>query len=405
MITLGEKVSNLKAIILIIQVMLIACGQNELSDDQRMEQAIKICQEALILDSHIDWPESVYNNPRDISIENPVGDFDIVRAEKGGLNAVFSVLYIDSHLNLQEGRVMFDSLYQIVGSYISDQAGKFARAFSPGELKQNFTRNLLSLPLCLENGSIIGDQLEYIQELKDLGITYITLCHNKSNQICDANMSSDRPWNGLSPFGEEVVEVLNRNGIIIDISHSSDSTVSDVLKRSSAPIVATHTGCRYFTPGYDRNLPDELIREIAGKEGVIMIAFGSMFLDPECSKNIEYLMSHFNSTGIDYASEEGMKIIQNYMKDHRLFAEADQVVDHIDHVVQIAGIDHVGLGSDFDGVGPTLPVGLPDVSGYPVIVAELLKRGYNNKELEKILGQNFLRVWQRVVDVAHSMNQ
>lgn len=384
--------------------MLIACGQNEVSDDQKMEQATKVCRESLILDAHIDWPESVYNNPRDITIENPAGDFDIIRAEKGGLNAVFSVLYIDSDLNLQEGRVMFNSLYQIVDSYISGQPGKFARASSPGELKQNFTRNLFSLPFCLENGSIIGDQIEYLSKLKDIGITYITLCHNKSNQICDANMSSDRSWNGLSPFGEEVVKEMNRNGIIIDISHSSDSTVSDVLKRSSAPIVATHTGCRYFTPGYDRNLPDELIREIATKDGVIMIAFGSMFLDPECSKNIDYLMSYFDSTGINHASEEGMKIIQDYMKDHRLFAEANQVVDHIDHVVEIAGIDHVGLGSDFDGVGPTLPVGLPDVSGYPVIVAELLKRGYSNKEIKKILGQNFLRVWQRVIDVADSMN-
>lgn len=369
-----------------------------------MAQAVKICQKNLILDTHIDWPESVYSNPRDISIENPVGDFDIVRAEKGGLNAVFSVLYINSDLNLQEGRVMFDSLYQIVNSYISDQPGKFARASSPRELEKNFDMNLFSLPFCLENGSVIGDQIEYLSKLKDLGITYITLCHNRSNQICDANMSSDRPWNGLSPFGGEVVEEMNRNGIIIDISHSSDSTVSDVLKLSSAPIVATHTGCRYFTPGYDRNLPDELIKKIAEKEGVVMITFGSMFLDPECSKNIDYLMSYFDSTGINYASEEGMKIIQDYMKDHKLFAEAYQVVDHIDHVIEIAGIDHVGLGSDFDGVGPTLPVGLPDVSGYPVIVAELIKRGYSNREIRKILGQNFLRVWQRVIDVADSMN-
>jgi len=117
-----------------------------------------------------------------------------------------------------------------------------------------------------------------------------------------------------------------------------------------------------------------------------MIALGSMPLDPECSKNIDYLMSYFDSTGINHTSEEGMKIIQDYMKDHRLFAEANHVVDHIDHVVEIAGIDHVGPGSDFDGVGPALPVGLPDVSGYPVIVTELLKRGYSNEEIKKILG-------------------
>lgn len=369
-----------------------------------MELAREICQDHLLLDSHIDWPESVLLNPRNITEENNEGEFDFERARIGGLDAVLSVLYIDSEYDLKKGRETFDSLYTIVSSYIKDYPEKCAPAITPEEIKRNFRKELLSIPLCLENGSIIGNDLSYISHLKELGITYITLSHNRSNQIGDANADTNRPWKGLSPFGEKVIDEMNRLGILIDISHSSDSTVIQVLKRSKAPIVATHSSCRHFTPGYERNLSDELIKEIAKKDGVVMIAFGSMFLDSICSRNINYLIYYFDSTGITYRSEEDMRFTQEFWQDNKILAEAIQIVDHIDHVVGIAGIDHVGLGSDFDGVGPTLPEGIPDVSAYPVIVAELLNRGYSKRESEKILGKNYLQVWSKALDVANSLN-
>jgi membrane dipeptidase len=391
------------AILLTFPALLFSCRSKPMSEEQRMDLATEICQNHILLDSHIDWPESIYSSPRNISEENSIGDFDLVRARKGGLNAVLSVLYIDPGFTVMEGRQTFDSMYHIVTAYAKEYPDRFAGATDPKAIRKNFRRDLLSIPLCLENGIIIGDQLEYVKHLKDLGIVYITLNHSKPNQISDANMDSDRPWNGLSPFGKKVVEEMNRQRIIIDISHSTDSTVSQVLRLSRAPIVATHSSCRYFTPGYDRNLPDELIKSIAEKDGVVMVAFGSMFLDPVCSENINQLLQYFDSTGISYRSPEGMLFIQDFMQHHKVLAEARQVADHIDHIVKIAGIDHVGLGSDYDGIGPSQPIGLPDVSSYPVIVSELLRRGYKEKEIQKILGKNFLRVWDEVIAVSESL--
>lgn len=355
-----------------------------------------------MLDSHIDWPERNYYYPVDISLENPERDFDLIRAKKGGLNAVWSVLYIPPNLGIKDGRMMVDSLFTIIEEYPEKYPGEFALAKTPDEITKNFKTGLFSLPLCLENGDPIGNDLSYIGELKERGITYITLCHSKSNQICDSNYDSDRPWKGISPFGYEVIREMNRQGIMIDISHSTDSTVFQALRSSEAPLVATHSSCRQFTPGFERNLSDTLIRAIADKNGVVMIGFGSMFLDSACSANINYLMHWFDSTQVDRSSAEAMEFIQEYAQSHKLRADAHQVVDHIDHVVKIAGIDFVGLGSDFDGIGPSQPIGLPDVSAYPVLVTEMLNRGYTEKEIEKVLSGNFLRVWDEVLDVARN---
>ncbi|MFH0757604.1 MAG: dipeptidase [Bacteroidota bacterium] len=387
-------------LIIAILLAVTSCQNNstETSARELEEMALKICQDNIILDSHIDWPERMYHDPADISLVNEDRDFDLVRAKRGGLNAAMSVVYIPAGLDMDEGRVMFDSLYGLITDYTDKYPGKFALARTPEEITKNFRNGLFSLPLCLENGAPIGNDLGYIRQLKEKGISYITLCHSKSNQICDSNFDSQRPWNGLSPFGVEVIKEMNRLGIMIDISHSTDSVVFQALRISKKPIVATHSSCRHFTPGYERNLSDTLIRAIAGKKGVVMIAFGSMFLDSVCSVNIENLLVWFDSTGTAITSPEGLKYIQTYGETHQLLAKAEQVADHIDHVVKIAGIDYVGLGSDYDGIGPSQPIGLPDVSGYPVLVAELLKRGYTEKEIGKILARNFLRVWNEVLE-------
>jgi membrane dipeptidase len=378
----------------------------EISEEQLRQKAMKICENNIILDSHIDWPELIYENPEDISGRTKKGDFDLVRAKEGGLDAVLSVLYISSHLGVGEGRIMVDSLLEVVNYYTWKYPDKFAPAYNPGDIRKNFRKGLLSLPLCLENGSPIGNDLGYLKWLKDQGIVYITLCHNKNNQISDSNFDEEKKWNGLSPFGLEVINEMNRLGIMIDISHSTDSTVFQVLRHSKAPIAATHSCCRHFTPGLERNLPDTLIKAIAEKNGVIMVNFASFFLDSVCRKNWLYLEKIFNdSTGIDPLSEEGLKFIREYKNTHQLYSDSKKVADHIDHIVELAGIDHVGIGSDYDGIGYSQPSDLPDVSSYPVIVYELLKRGYTEKEIKKILSGNFLRVWDDVIKVAGSMQK
>jgi len=387
-------------------VLLPSCKnkQMEMSDKALREKADKICQDNLLLDSHIDWPMWIMEFPEDISGQTLTGDFDLVRAQKGGLNAVLSVIYINSGYDNEKGRATVDTMLKLVNHYTNTYPDKFAPARSPDDVRKNFEKNLLSLPVCLENGSPIGDDLGYLKYLKDQGIVYITLCHDRTNQISDSNFDEERKWNGLSPFGAEVIKEMNRLGLMIDISHSTDSTVYQALRYSSAPIAATHSSCRYFTPGLERNLPDTLIKAIAAKNGVIMVNFGAMFIDSVCLKNTNDILDTLARKGLSYDTREGMEIIQEYAKTHRLVSDSKQLADHIEHIIKVAGIDHVGLGSDFDGIGPSKPADLTDVSGYPVIVFELLKRGYSEEDIKKVLSENFLRVWNDVLEVADAMN-
>jgi membrane dipeptidase len=213
----------------------------------------------------------------------------------------------------------------------------------------------------LENGSPIGDSIDNIKWFYDKGIRYITLCHSSDNQICDSCASAEKTWGGLSPFGKEVVAEMNRLGILVDVSHVSDDTFYDVLKYSSRPVVATHSCCRAIC-GHPRNMTDDMIKALADAGGVIQINFYPFFLDPEF-------------TDIDSSIRPSYK----------------KVADHIDHVVNLVGIDHVGIGSDFDGIEVT-PEGMDDISMMPVLFEELKDRGYSDSDLEKLAGENFFRV-------------
>jgi membrane dipeptidase len=190
---------------------------------------------------------------------------------------------------------------------------------------------------------------------------------------------------------------------MVDVSHSTDSAVFQALEISRAPIIASHSSCRYFTPGFERNLSDTLITSIASKGGVIMLNFASYQLDAECMQNWIYLYYDWqDSTGIDLESEEGAGYIAEYGKEHKLTTDVKRLADHVDHIVDIAGIDHVGLGSDFDGlINQSLPDDLQNVSCYPLIIAELLSRGYHEEDIKKILSGNFLRVWEEVIHLQY----
>jgi len=388
--------------LVILMAMTSSCNNSPAKDpDIKLKQkAERICQTNLILDSHIDWPDAFLTHQEDISTQTSAGDFDLIRARKGGLDAVFSVAYISPDLDTVKGRLMVDSMLNIIRHYPVAYPDKFALSTTPGEVRSNFGKRLFSLIPCLENGSPVGEDLQYLHYLKDQGIAYITLCHSKTNLICDSNFDPERKWNGLRPLGSEVVREMNRLGIMVDISHSSDSTVVQALRLSEAPVIASHSSCRHFVPGFERNLPDDFIRAIAEKKGVIMVNFCTQFLDSVCLKNTEEIQQILESRNLRYDSKEGNDLIMEFAKTHRLVCDSRQLVDHIEHVIKVAGIDYVGLGSDFDGVGPLKPSDVPDVSGYPVIVFELLKRGYSEEDIVKILSKNFLRVWEEVQKAA-----
>jgi membrane dipeptidase len=394
-----KRINALNILFILLIAALPSCrtSNSQKSDAELREMALKICARNIILDSHIDWPEYILDNPEDISGKTNKGDFDLVRANEGGLNAALSVAYISPDFGVSDGRKMVDSMLRLISHYTDTYPDKFALALTPEDVRRNFDKKLFSLIPCLENGSPIGDDSTYLQYLKDKGIAYITLCHSKVNQLSDANFDPDRKWGGLSPEGREIIKEMNRLGIIIDISHSTDSTVAQALRFSEVPIIATHSSCRYFTPGLERNLPDNLIKAIAEKNGVIMVNFGAMFLDSVCLKNTNAVLDSLDSKGLSYDSSEGNDFIQEFGKTHKLLSDSKRLVDHIEHVINVAGIDHVGLGSDFDGIGPSKPMDVTDVSDYPVIVFELLKRGYTEKDIKKILSDNFLRVWGDVL--------
>ena len=398
--------------------LLFACSgeQSKKSQDndplELRERAHRLSQKIIITDGHVDLPYRMAkkgfmssNSVEDVSIET-VGDFDYPKAKIGGLDAPFMSIYVPAAFQKSGGAKAFaDSLIDMVGRLPQAFPNLFASAGSPSEVKGNFEKALISLPLGMENGAPIESDLANVKYFFDRGIRYITLTHSLDNEICDSSYdTSEDTWDGLSPFGEQVVQEMNKWGIMIDVSHISDKAFYDVMNLTQAPVIASHSSCRKFTPGFMRNMNDDMIKLLAKKGGVIQINFGSSFL----SKTSQDQFSEIKTYLDEYRATQGLlendstyvAYAAQYLVEMDPFEEIKTVADHIDHVVAIAGIDYVGLGSDFDGVGNSLPKGLKDVSMYPNLIYELLMRGYSDEDVEKICSQNVFRVWEETLSIA-----
>ncbi len=381
--------------------------------EARFEEAARLARELLVVDTHIDVPYWMMDKMKsfdaalvDISVETGDGDFDHPRARAGGLDAAFMSIYVPASYQETGGaREYADGLIDLVERYVEAWPEKFAIARSPDEVEALFGTGKIALPLGMENGAPVGDDLASLAHFRERGIRYITLTHSENNQICDSSYAEEPTWNGLSPFGREVVAEMNRLGVMIDVSHVSDEALFQVLELTRAPVLASHSSCRAFTPDFHRNLSDEGIAALAENGGVVQINFGSAFLTERANREAkavwDAMQAFARDNDLDSDHERVREFAEAYREEHPVtLATVSDVADHIDHVVEIAGIDHVGLGSDFDGVGPTLPVGLEDVSKYPNLLAELLARGYSREDLEKICSGNLLRVWREVERVA-----
>ena len=249
----------------------------------------------------------------------------------------------------------------------------------------------------MENGSAIGNDINNIRYFFNRGIRYITLTHAKNNQICDSSYDKKRTWNGLSDFGVEAIKEMNKVGMMVDISHVSDKTFYDVLKISEKPLIATHSSPRKFTPGFERNMSDEMIKDLANNGGVIMMNFGSSFVNQKSNKIFSQIDKrvrlHKTKNKIISDNLELEKYKNNLINEMNPFASLEDVVESIDHVYKLVGVDHIGFGSDFDGLGNSLPKGLKDVSMYPNIIEKLLKKNFSEKDIKKICSENLFRVW------------
>nr|WP_262695809.1 dipeptidase [Kordiimonas aquimaris] len=382
---------------------LVACSENqETAAPDISETANRIAQETIIIDGHIDVPYRLAAGWEDVSSATATGDFDYLRAVKGGLNAPFMSIYTPAQYDgTEKAKEHADEMINIVERIAAESPNKFTVAKSVADVENAFSKGMIALPLGMENGSPLLDELDNLDYFHERGIRYITLAHSKSNKISDSSYDPERQWDGLSPFGEQVVKRMNELGIMVDISHVSDAAFWDVMDITATPVIASHSSARNFTPGFERNMDDDMIRALAKNGSVIMINYGSSFLTEDANQYNSKLGVAYTKHITDNGLEDTEEVRQAFRKEYAVttpypYATLDDVLDHFDHAVKLAGIDHVGIGTDYDGVGDSLPTDLKDVASYPNLVAGLLGRGYSEDDIKKILSGNVLRVWRTV---------
>jgi len=386
--------------------------------DDVAARAARIHREAIVVDTHEDVPDALAEKWADVGVKGATKHFDIPRAKEGGLTAPFFAAYVSaSYAGAGAARVALDRI-DMVRRIVAAHPADLASAASVAEIRRAKREGKIAILVGIEGGHAIEDSLGALRDFHRLGVRYMTLTHTNSNHWADSSgnffaprfdAESYRLHHGLTDFGRTVVREMNRIGMMVDVSHVSDETIDDVLETSRAPVFASHSSCRALA-SLPRNLTDDHIRRIGAKGGVVMINVSSVFLDQG--------LVDAARAALDALQEPAERIRKQYDSDPRR-AQAEiaklidalpprpsvpftKVVDHIEHVMKVAGPDAVGLGTDFDGI-PDPPAGLEDVSKLPRITAELLRRGHSEEEVRKVLGENFLRFFARVEEVSRSL--
>lgn len=385
----------------------ISCT-NQKSQIDYHKLADEIHKEIITIDTHSDTPLRLLDDKFDLAQKHDPKEtrskVDLPRMKDGGLDAMFFAVFLGQGERTPEGNEkakeralkIFDKIYENINKN-SDLAEIALNSEDVSRIKEEGKR---SIYIGIENGYPVGTDISLIKKYYELGARYITLCHTKNNDICDSSTDKNgEEHNGLSKFGEEVIAEMNRLGMLIDVSHISDSAFYDVLKLSKTPVLASHSCARALCDN-PRNLSDEMLKALAENDGVIQMCILSDYVvtpkpNPEKEKAQEELRKKFNY--FKDLSDEEMKVARKewwalQAKYPSELATVKDVVDHIDHIVKVAGIDHVGIGTDFDGGGGVEDC--YDVSEMKNITVELLKRGYTKEQIKKIWGENFLRVFR-----------
>ena len=341
----------------IILAVLASCGSDLEPPTAAALTGQQLADKYLIVDTHIDVPFRLHRQPQDVGAATDSGEFDYPRAVAGGLNAAFMSIYIPAQVEEDGGaKALADELIDLVEGIISQHPDKFAAAHSTAQIVANIKAGLISLPMGMENGGPIQGDLNNVSYFFDRGIRYITLTHSRSNHISDSSYDENKRWGGLSDFGKALIPEMNRLGLLVDVSHISDIGSAFISVASSDSGRARSTALTAYVEANDIAADSEAYNVAKAK------------IDAE----------------------------HPYV-----YATMDDVLDHIDHIVAVAGINHVGIGSDFDGVGDSLPMGFKDVSQYPAFIDGLISRGYSEKAIEQILGGNLMRVWR--ANEAHAL--
>jgi membrane dipeptidase len=380
-------------------------------DEKLWKKALDIQRKAIVVDTHNDILSMMIDDNYDLGVSS-VGKYhtDIARMKQGGLTAEFFSVYIDRSFARDGGSArraldMIDYVYRAAERYPNDMT----MAYSTADIRRAKKQNKIAALMGIEGGHAIEDSLMALRAFYRLGIRYMTLTHNNTNTWADS-CCDEAKHNGLSDFGKEVVREMNRIGMLVDVSHVSDKTMSDVLDISIAPVIASHSSARALGDR-TRNIPDDLLRRFAKNGGVVMVNFYPGFIDKnvvaaskERDERLKSQVDELRATYKDDSKRFGEELNKLLAANPLPATPLSVLIDHFDHIAKVAGIDHVGIGSDFDGV-PNLPVGMEDVSKLPNITYELLKRGYSETDVRKILGDNFMRAFAQAESVAQKSSK
>ena len=386
------------------------------------ERTNQIHNEVLTVDTHIDWPFQQFLNPdfnpsiKHTPGERDSGQWDLIRMQEGELDAVFMSIFTPQRQRTEEGHTQAKEIalkqIEYTKKMVADNPNRAEIALTPEDAYRLEKAGKRAIFLGMENGYPIAKDLRNVKLFFDLGIRYITITHSKNNELGDSSTDTKVEWGGLSSFGEEVIEEMNRLGMMVDVSHVHDETFWDVIELTKAPIIASHSSARSLRD-VPRNLSDEMLKAIAENGGVVHVCLLDDYIKemeqtPEREAALEQLQEEraalmrgeLSQDEIEKLREKYWQINQQYPKNRPSLAEA---IDHLDFMVEIMGIDHVGIGSDFDGGGGL--VGIDDVSQMPNITRELLARGYTEDDIRKLWGGNLMRVFSEVIQVADELQK
>lgn len=386
------------------------------SEESFEARAAEVHRRMLTVDTHVDTPLRMLGGKFDIGARHEFGKsggrVDLPRMKDGGLDAIFFAVYQGQGPRTTEGHEKAKTRAQNVFQAIHDAIGKNSElaglALTPGDAYRLQEEGKRAVYIGIENGYPIGKDLALIEQFYDLGARYITLCHSRNNEICDSSTDDVVEHHGLSSFGEQVVAEMNRLGMMVDLSHASDETFDDVIRCSKAPIIASHS-CAQALCDHRRNMNDDMLRTLAEQGGVIQICFlGAYVKQSEPNPQRDAAMKKMRDEFGDYqklSESRRREAYERWEAINRQYPEStanvSDLVDHIDHVVNVAGIEHVGIGTDFDGGGGL--EGCQDVSEMGNVTSELMRRGYTEQQLRKIWGGNIMRVFREVEKVAAEM--
>jgi membrane dipeptidase len=379
--------------------------------DDLAARARKLVHEAIVVDGHLDAPDQLSEKWADVAKRGATDHFDLPRAKEGGLTAPFFSIFVSPAFEHGGAARHALELIDLTRRVVADHPAELVMASSVADIRAAKQAGKLAVLMGLEGGHALEDSLGVLRELYQAGVRYVTLTHMNTNHWADSSGAFLLPdfdpktydvHHGLTGFGREMVKEMNRIGMIVDISHTSDATVDAVLAVSRAPVLASHSSCRALTD-MPRDLTDDQLKRIAAKHGVVMINIGSQFISTKTWTAFVAMRTKLapafaklqhDHPGDLKAQVEGLFGL--YAKQPPLpRATLADVADHIEHVIKVAGIEAVGLGTDFDGIKDP-PVGLEDYSKLPSLVEELLRRGHSDDDIKKILGENFLAFLARV---------